>query len=252
MGGGVPPWRSEAMRRGLLFNLQRFSLHDGPGIRTTVFLKGCALSCSWCHNPESQAPDPEVMVSADRCIRCGACVEACAADVPVPGGGRGAEAVDLCSVCGACVEACPSGARQIAGREIDVSSLVEELLRDRIFFDQSGGGATFKPTDHLSTTVQCDVCHSTTSWAPDIFQHDRNGDYPGDHRVNPGCITCHRNGINATFSWRYSQYQPFCAACHANDFSSESDHIGGRSGTVEQNKNCGQSGCHSINDRNWD
>ena len=115
-----------------------------------------------------------------------------------------------------------------------------------------GGGATFKPVGHLSTTVQCDVCHSTSSWAPDIFRHDPNGDYPGNHLVNPGCNACHRNGINATFSWRYSQYQPFCAACHANDFQSTSDHIGGRSGTVEQNKNCGRSGCHSIRDRNWD
>ena len=114
------------------------------------------------------------------------------------------------------------------------------------------GGATSKPGFHLNTTVQCDVCHSTTSWAPDIFRHDPNGDYPGNHRVNPGCSACHGSNINATFSWPFAQYAPFCAACHANDFRSTSDHIGGRSGTVEQNKNCGRSGCHSINDRNWD
>lgn len=141
--------RSKGMKNGLVFNLQRFSLHDGPGIRTTVFLKGCALSCSWCHNPESQATEPEVMVLEDRCIRCGVCVEACPAEVPVPGGGRGAEEVALCSVCGACVEVCPSGARRIAGRETDVDSLLAELERDRVFFDQSGGGVTFSGGEPL-------------------------------------------------------------------------------------------------------
>lgn len=137
------------MEHGLVFNLQRFSLHDGPGIRTTVFLKGCALSCSWCHNPESQSSEPEVLVLEDRCIRCGVCVEACPAEVPVPGGGRGAEEVALCSVCGACVEICPSGARRIAGHETDVESLLGELLRDRVFFDQSGGGVTFSGGEPL-------------------------------------------------------------------------------------------------------
>ena len=137
------------MRRGLVFNLQRFSLHDGPGIRTTVFLKGCALSCSWCHNPESQASEPEIMVLEDRCIRCGVCVEACSAEVPVPGGGRAAEDVASCSVCGACVEVCPSGARRIAGREIGVDALLDELARDRVFFDQSGGGVTFSGGEPL-------------------------------------------------------------------------------------------------------
>ncbi len=131
------------MRRGLVFNVQRFSLYDGPGIRTTVFLKGCALSCSWCHNPESRAPSPEVMVLEDRCIRCGVCVATCPSAIPVPGGGRGAEEVARCTVCGACVEVCPSGARRIAGREVDAAALVDEILADRVFFEQSGGGVTF-------------------------------------------------------------------------------------------------------------
>jgi pyruvate formate lyase activating enzyme len=137
------------MQRGLVFNLQRYCLHDGPGIRTTVFLKGCALSCSWCHNPESQAATPEVMVLEDRCIRCGFCVEACPEQVPVPGGGRTVEQVSHCIVCGACVEACPSGARQIAGRRIEAEDLAEEVLRDRVFFDQSGGGVTFSGGEPL-------------------------------------------------------------------------------------------------------
>lgn len=139
------------MRHGLVFNLQRFSLHDGPGIRTTVFLKGCALSCSWCHNPESQATSPEVMVLEERCIRCGACVAACPAEspVPAPGGGRQAEEISGCLVCGACVEACPTGARRIAGYRVELEELVEEILSDRVFFEQSGGGVTFSGGEPL-------------------------------------------------------------------------------------------------------
>jgi predicted CXXCH cytochrome family protein len=109
-----------------------------------------------------------------------------------------------------------------------------------------GGGARSKPSGHLSTNVQCDACHSTNGWAPSTFRHDPNGDYPGDHRRTLACSSCHGNTIENTFNWRFDQYKPFCAACHANDFESESDHIGGRNGTVEQNKNCGQSGCHRI------
>lgn len=116
----------------------------------------------------------------------------------------------------------------------------------------NGSTATGKSSGHMSTNVQCDACHSTNAWAPDIFRHSSGGDYPGDHRVNPSCSDCHGSTIAPTFSWPASQYAPFCAACHERDFRSQSDHIGGRSGTVEQNKNCGRSGCHSINDRNWD
>ncbi|MFQ5469070.1 MAG: cytochrome c3 family protein [Gammaproteobacteria bacterium] len=110
----------------------------------------------------------------------------------------------------------------------------------------NGGGATFKPKGHLSTNVQCDACHSTKAWAPSIFSHDPKGDYPGDHRRDPGCAACHGNSINSTFMWPSPQYAPFCAACHEKDFRSEGDHNGGKSGTVEQNKNCGASGCHKI------
>ena len=133
---------------GRIFNVQRFSLHDGPGIRTTVFLKGCPLRCEWCHNPEGISPEPEVVIVANRCIACGACVTACPQGLADVRGGFSGDRAD-CAACGACVEACPSEARQIAGRDVTVRGLLEEVLRDRIFFDDSDGGVTFSGGEPL-------------------------------------------------------------------------------------------------------
>jgi len=139
-----------ATATGRVFNIQRCSVHDGPGIRTTVFLKGCPLSCSWCHNPEGIDEAPVLMVSADRCLTCGACSEAC----PVEKGGA-APAGQLwdrsaCTRCGSCVEACPADARELSGRDYLVDELVEALERDRVFFDTSGGGVTFSGGEPLA------------------------------------------------------------------------------------------------------
>ncbi len=112
------------------------------------------------------------------------------------------------------------------------------------------GGATSKPGYHLPTTEQCDVCHTTNAWAPANFNHSSSGDYPGDHRRDPGCTGCH--GTIPDVDWGWSQYAPDCAACHAGDFESEGDHIGGRNGTVAQNRDCGRSGCHRVSDRDFD
>jgi len=141
------------MQTGLVFNIQRYSIQDGPGIRTTVFLKGCPMACSWCHNPESQSPEPEISVIEGRCIRCGACWEAC----PQRGedgdaaatGRRAAPGDDICTRCGACVEACPTGARQMVGRRMGVDEVLEVVLKDRIFYDDSGGGVTFSGGEPL-------------------------------------------------------------------------------------------------------
>ncbi len=122
--------------KGLVFDLRRFSIHDGPGIRTTVFLKGCPLDCWWCHNPESRSPEREPFFRAQRCIRCGACVDAC------PEGALAREDPGLCRACGACAEACYAGAREMVGREMSVAEAMEEVLKDRAFYEESGGGVT--------------------------------------------------------------------------------------------------------------
>jgi len=135
--------------RGRVFNVQRFSVHDGPGIRTTVFLKGCPLACAWCHNPEGISSGPEIVVIESRCIACGACVEAC--PLALPDGVTGGFAAERasCTACGACVEACPSEARQLAGREMSVPEVLAVAARDRVFYDESGGGVTFSGGEPL-------------------------------------------------------------------------------------------------------
>lgn len=128
--------------RRVVFDIMRFSIRDGPGIRTTVFFKGCPLDCWWCHNPESRSSGLELMVRDARCIRCGACREAC------PTGAASGEGV--CTLCGACVAACPTGAREIVGRAMTVGEILAEVRKDRVFFEESGGGVTFSGGEPLA------------------------------------------------------------------------------------------------------
>lgn len=133
---------------GLVFNIVRFSLHDGPGIRTTVFLKGCPLTCWWCHNPESQAFEPSPMHLENRCRLCGDCVAVCPQGaISLEGGVVRTSA--QCRRCGACVEACVAGARQLAGKRMTVSEVLREVERDIVFFDESGGGVTLSGGEPL-------------------------------------------------------------------------------------------------------
>ena len=128
--------------KGTVFNIQRFCINDGPGIRTTVFLKGCMLDCLWCHNPESKSCKPQVMLYKDRCIGCGECLKIC------PKGlhsfsDDGAHIINRteCAACGECAEACV-GALELCGTERSVDEVMTEVLKDASFYKNSGGGMT--------------------------------------------------------------------------------------------------------------
>jgi len=129
--------------RGLVSNIQRYSVSDGPGIRTTVFLKGCPLACRWCHNPESMASRTQLILRDDRCIGCGECLAVCEAEAITRGASGLATDRARCAGCGRCVEVCHAGARELVGREMSVREVVEEVSRDRVFYERSGGGVTF-------------------------------------------------------------------------------------------------------------
>lgn len=130
------------MTSGVVFNIQRFSIHDGPGIRTTVFLKGCPLRCFWCHNPEGLRPTVDVQYTATRCIDCGACATVCQHGAQAFGVGGHRYQRDLCVSCGDCVPECYAEALQLAGQTMTTEQVMAEVLRDQRFGAASGGGVT--------------------------------------------------------------------------------------------------------------
>lgn len=125
----------------MIFNIMRFATHDGPGIRTTVFLKGCPLSCWWCHNPESQSFRPERLYFEERCRGCLDCALTCPRHAIQQLAGAVSTSA-ACTACGACTRVCMAGARQIAGRRYALAELLVEIEKDLVFFDDSGGGLT--------------------------------------------------------------------------------------------------------------
>jgi pyruvate formate lyase activating enzyme len=137
------------LTKGIVFDIKKFSIHDGPGIRTTVFFKGCPLSCWWCHNPESQASEPELVFRESRCIRCGSCLEVCAQGAISWDGDVVSTAGERCTLCGDCVQVCYAEAREIAGQEMTVAQVMTEIERDIPFYDESGGGVTFSGGEPL-------------------------------------------------------------------------------------------------------
>ena len=128
--------------QGTVFNIQRFSIHDGPGIRTTVFLKGCSMACFWCHNPEGRHFFPELLYDAQRCIVCGECARVCSRQAHEITDGEHLFHRERCETAGECVQVCYSEALELTGSSMTVSQIMNEVLRDRAFYENSGGGVT--------------------------------------------------------------------------------------------------------------
>lgn len=133
----------------MIFDIKRYAIHDGPGIRTTVFFKGCPLRCEWCHNPESWETGRERGLRAGRCVACGSCIGACPHQAISLAGDQPTTDDKRCTLYGACVDVCVAEARQIIGRRVEVGDLISEIEKDLIFYDESGGGVTFSGGEPL-------------------------------------------------------------------------------------------------------
>ena len=137
------------MNHPYIFDIKRYAINDGPGIRIVIFLKGCNLNCAWCHNPESISREAERMYAPAKCIKCGTCVMAC----PEKAITLTSEGIitddELCKMCGKCAEVCPTKAIEISGHPMSVAEIMNEIEKERVFFDQSGGGVTFSGGEPL-------------------------------------------------------------------------------------------------------
>jgi pyruvate formate lyase activating enzyme len=141
----------DGTRQGLIFDVKKYSINDGPGIRTTVFFKGCPLRCRWCHNPEGQSFKPEIMIRPSRCLAdCSKCVAACPEGAVVRTAGVPTVDRTRCPACGKCADVCPGQAIELVGRRLSAAELVAEVEKDRIFLEESGGGVTFSGGEPLS------------------------------------------------------------------------------------------------------
>ncbi len=147
-------------KSGIIFDIKEYSIHDGPGTRTTVHLKGCPLSCWWCHNPESQSVSPTILFRGEKCIACGTCVKICPNGAVSVRDGALVTDAGLCDGCGKCCDACPPEARELCGRPYTVEELMRALAKDEIFFRSGGvtfsGGEPFMQPEFLMEAL--DAC----------------------------------------------------------------------------------------------
>lgn len=196
-------------KNGVIFNIQHFSLNDGPGIRTVVFFKGCPLKCKWCHNPESQSTKPEIMFYNDRCILCKKCVEVCANNVHLITKDRHIIDREKCGGCGKCAKACSISAIEFMGREYTVDGVMDEIAKDDVFFGSEGGvtfsgGEPFAQFEFLYELLQMckrkgySVCIETSGFAKtdnilkakeytDYFLYDCKETDTQNHKKYIGC-----------------------------------------------------------------
>jgi len=137
------------VKNGIIFDVEKYAIHDGPGIRTTVFLKGCPLRCWWCQNPEGQDSKPELVFRKSRCIACNECIKACSRKAISPTSEQVSINRKKCVLCDNCSRACPSDALSIAGKQMSVKEVLEEIEKDAVFYSESGGGVTFSGGEPL-------------------------------------------------------------------------------------------------------
>ncbi len=195
--------------KGLVFDIKRFAVHDGPGIRTSVFLKGCPLSCTWCHNPESISAEPQISFVAERCLGCGRCVEVCRSGARRLDQGRLVYDRSKCTTCGECARVCPTSASEIVGTWRTLDEVWAEVSADRVFYERSGGGVTisggeplaqFEFTLALARRIRENslrLCLDTCGYAPeeqlremaplvDLFLYDIKETDPARHQQHTG------------------------------------------------------------------
>jgi pyruvate formate lyase activating enzyme len=146
---GKIPFRRSNIIKGIVFDIQRFCVDDGPGIRTTVFMKGCNMRCFWCHNPESLEAAPQVRLISAKCVSCGRCFTVCPAGAHRVEEGQRVFERSLCQRCGKCAAACPAEALLMAGKEMTAQEVFAVIGRDEPFYQNSGGGVTFSGGEPL-------------------------------------------------------------------------------------------------------